>query len=255
MARWVAGRGLKAASIVRLGKAVKAALNLAAKRDPRILNRTAWVDGLSGLAENFSSRNPQRLLDAQVHAVIAAAFALDGDFGRFVEVVAVTGSRVSQVARLAVADLRVDGGAPRLMMPTSRKGRGRQPGKRPVPITAELADRLKSNRPAEDLLLHRSDGRPWLAEGSSVHKRLFREAAAAAGVPGTMTALRHSSIVRALLAGVPIRVVAATHDTSVSMIERTYSAFVADFADTVARAGLLAPAVDDRAVAPSGHRP
>ena len=40
--------------------------------------------------------NPLRLSDAQVRAVIAAAYAIDGDFGRFVEVVAVTGSRVSQ---------------------------------------------------------------------------------------------------------------------------------------------------------------
>ena len=42
-----------------------------------------------------------------------------------------------------------------------------------------------------------------------------------------------------LLANVPIRVVAATHDTSVVMIERTYSAFIADHADAVARPALL----------------
>jgi aldehyde dehydrogenase (NAD+) len=35
--------------------------------------------------------------------------------------------------------------------------------------------------------------------------------------------LRHSSIVWSLLAGVPIRFVAAVHDTSVPMIEKTYS--------------------------------
>jgi hypothetical protein len=38
-----------------------------------------------------------------------------------------------------------------------------------------------------------------------------------------MYALRHSSIVRQLLAGVPVRIVAAGHDTSVKMIEHTYS--------------------------------
>lgn len=246
--------GLKPATAVRLSKALKAALNLAAKRDPRVLNRAAWGDGLSGLSENFVSRNPQRLSDDKVHALIAAATAIDGSFGLFVEVAAVTGARISQIARLVVSDLQADNGAPRLLMPTSRKGRGRKPGKRPVPITPELAGRLKSNRAPEELLLLRASGLPWLAEGSSAHKHLFREAAAIAGVGGSITALRHSSIIRSLLAGVPIRVVAATHDTSVAMIEVSYSSAISDFSDAVARAGLLTPA-DDAAAAPSGHRP
>ena len=54
-----------------------------------------------------------------------------------------------------------------------------------------------------------------------------------------MYALRHSSIVRALLANVPIRIVAALHDTSVVMIEKTYSSHIADHADVVARPSLL----------------
>lgn len=52
-------------------------------------------------------------------------------------------------------------------------------------------------------------------------------------------ALRHTSIVRQLLAGVPIRVVAALHDTSVEMIERNYSEHIADHADELARPTLL----------------
>jgi len=55
----------------------------------------------------------------------------------------------------------------------------------------------------------------------------------------TLYSLRHSSIVRALLAGVPIRVVAAQHDTSVPMLERTYSQHILDHSDTVARRALL----------------
>jgi hypothetical protein len=45
-----------------------------------------------------------------------------------------------------------------------------------------------------------------------------------------MCALRHSSIVRQLLVGLPVRVVAANHDTSVIMIERTYSRHIGDHA-------------------------
>jgi hypothetical protein len=40
-----------------------------------------------------------------------------------------------------------------------------------------------------------------------------------------MYALRHSSIVRMLLQNIPIRLVASLHNTSTTMIERTYSRF------------------------------
>ena len=55
----------------------------------------------------------------------------------------------------------------------------------------------------------------------------------------TIYALRHSSIVRQLLANTPIRVVATLHDTSVVMIERTYSKFITDHSDALSRRALL----------------
>jgi hypothetical protein len=71
----------------------------------------------------------------------------------------------------------------------------------------------------------------------------------------TMYALRHSNIVRQLLVNVPIRVVAATHDMSVAMIERTYSRDIGDHADSLIRPVLLdtasVPAATDN-VAPIG---
>ncbi len=54
-----------------------------------------------------------------------------------------------------------------------------------------------------------------------------------------MYALRHSSIVRQLLGNVPIRVVAVNHDTSVTMLERTYSRYIGDHSDALARVTLL----------------
>lgn len=232
--------GMKPATAVRLCKAIKAALNLAAKRDHRILNRAAWRDGLSGLAENFATRNVQRLDDDQVRAFVAAAYEIDRAFGLYTETLALTGARNSQVARLTVADLQADNGTPRLMMPCSHKGRGRKPAKRPVPIPPQLAAKLKSNRPAEAPLLLRADGTAWQSSQDGDHGRLYRLAAERAGIGGTtMYALRHSSIIRSLLANVPIRVAAAMHDTSVVMIERTYSSHISDHADAVTRAGLL----------------
>ena len=55
----------------------------------------------------------------------------------------------------------------------------------------------------------------------------------------TAYALRHSSIVRQLLAGVPVRVVAHAHDTSVLMLERTYSRYISDHSDVLTRRALL----------------
>jgi hypothetical protein len=52
----------------------------------------------------------------------------------------------------------------------------------------------------------------------------------------TIYALRHSNIVRQLLANVPVRVVAVT---SAAMTERTYSRHITDHADPLARGALL----------------
>lgn len=232
--------GMPQATLVRLMRAVKAALNLAAKRDRSIQNRSEWADGLSGVRENFTSRNIERLDDDQVRDVIAACYALDHNLGLFTEVAAQTGARPSQLARLIVGDLQ--NGAPRLMMPASHKGRGRKASKHPVPISSQLAAKLKSAREPDAPLLVRGDGRRWQDTDLGDYAHLFERAIAGLGLEVTFYALRHSMIIRSLLAGVPIRLVAASTDTSTTMIERTYSSFIGSFADEVIRRGLLAPA-------------
>jgi site-specific recombinase XerD len=52
-------------------------------------------------------------------------------------------------------------------------------------------------------------------------------------------ALRHSSIVRGLRAGLPVRLVAALHDTSTPMIEKHYSAFIVDAMDELAAKAIV----------------
>jgi hypothetical protein len=44
-----------------------------------------------------------------------------------------------------------------------------------------------------------------------------------------------------LLANVPVRVIAASCDTSVSQIERNYSRYITEHSDAVSRQGLLQP--------------
>ena len=164
-----------------------------------------------------------------------------------VEVAAVTGARLSQLARLEVADLQADGPEPRLLMPLSAKGRARNKRheRRPVPITPVLAAVLKqeaADRASDAPLLTRADGSGWGHSRTRHHRNDFRAVIEAAGLDPdevTLYALRHSSIVRQLLANVPIRIVATLHDTSVKMIERTYSRYIASHSDEIARRALL----------------
>jgi integrase len=228
-------------TINRTSGALKAALTLAANRDERIANRTAWRIGLARLPNAGRARNVI-LSDGKVLELIAAAYGIDRALGLMVEVAAVTGARASQLARLEVQDLQDDRTAPRLTMPSSRKGRGRKVERRPVPIPLSLAAKLKAastGRAADAPLLLKQLGGRW-RKGD--HWRPFQQAALAVGLDPaevTLYALRHSSIVRELLANVPVRVVATKHDTSVTMIESTYSKHIADHADALSRRALL----------------
>jgi integrase len=242
--RWRNGliaSGMKRSTVLRTIKALRAACNLAAAHDKRITNRDAWGKHLTDdLADTFNARNTI-LSDQQVLAIVAAAYAVDPAFGMYAELLACVGTRPSQAAKLEVADLQADRPDPRLMMPTSRKGRRRRQERKPVPITPDLAAKLRQaagDRAPTAPLLVRSNGQPWQPERSD-HSRLFAQAAERAGVECTLYALRHSSIVRSLLAGTPTRVTAAMHDTSVIMLERTYSQYILDHSDAVARRGLL----------------
>ena len=120
------------------------------------------------------------------------------------------------------------------MIPASAKGKGKASVRRPVPISADLAVRLRQasdSRPAAAPLLSKPSGQPWR---KSDHARLFTRAAVRCDLdPNEVTiyALRHSSIVRQLRAGLPVRLVAAAHDTSSKVIETHYSGAVVDLLD------------------------
>jgi len=160
-------------------------------------------------------------------------------FGLYVQVHAETGARSSQLARMVVADLERD----RLMVPTSRKGRGRKADRTPVPITASLAARLKlaaAGRPANAPLLVRADGKAWEPVKSD-HGLMFKQAARVARLPAGSTAysLRHSSIARALMRGLAPSIVSRWHDTSPAIIEAHYGRFIKHHYDDLVRAVLL----------------
>jgi integrase len=257
-------KGLAPGTVNRTKTGLRAALELAAAHDARIANQRAWKVGLAALPDAHVARNVV-CDDNTVRNIVRAAYDHDRALGLMVEVAAVTGARLSQLARLEVGDLQADTSEPRLLMPLSAKGRTRNKRheRRPVPITPALAAVLKqevTGRPSDAPLLLRSNGERWGHGRSRHHRNDMRAVVEAAGLDPdivTLYALRHSSIVRQLLANVPIRIVATLHDTSVKMIERTYSRHIASYSDEIARRALLdvSQPSTDNLVTLSGWRP
>jgi integrase len=225
--------GLAPPSADRTARILKAALNLAASDDQKITNAGAWR-ALKRLPDTDHARNVI-LTEDQVRAVVVAAYDVDSEYGLLIELAAVTGARRSQLVRVTAGDIQDKGPAPRLMMPSSKKGRKRRIDRKPLPISAGLAKALRrAGRGSDDLLFPNRE--PWR------DRELFARVRTLAGVPTAVTpyALRHSSIVRQLLANVPVRVVAANHDTSVPMIEANYSKHITgDPSDAITRRALL----------------
>jgi hypothetical protein len=123
---------------------------------------------------------------------------------------------------------------PRLMMPPSRNGRGKKKARSiSVPVTPELADRLKGR---SGVLLKQANGTTW-AEINLPHyfAGVMKDVKFNNVSKVTMYSLRHTSIVRTLICRTPIGVVAATHDTSTMMIERIYSKHITDVSDELVR--------------------
>jgi integrase len=221
-----------ASTVNRICTSLKAALNLAATLDG-ITDRTAWTVGLKAVRVPDDTKSNLVLTDDQRRDIVSAAYACSESFGIYVEVHAATGARSSQIVLLNVGDLHL-GARPLLNVPSSLKGRNcTARTSKPMPITPSLAKRLKqaaAGRSADQPLLL-LNGRRW--KNASRHRQPFAEAAKAAGLPqgATMYCLRHTAVTRALLAGVPVRLVASSFDTSIVMLEKTYSKFISNHGD------------------------
>jgi integrase len=258
---------LKASTVQRLISDLKAALNAAHVLNRKRLNPDFPMTVRVGLRSqrddagvNSPARDNQILSDAQVGALIAAAREIDseqdfdGDLLRIIVVLAATGARFSQAVRLRVGDLQRD--RRRLLVPKSRKGRGaKSAAPIPVPVGSDVLDALLpavTGRASDAPLLehwrhvqrpgetrwHRDTRGPW--RSSSELTRAWNDVRKRAKMPGVICyALRHSSIVRGLRAGLPIRLVASLHDTSVAMIEKHYAKFIADGLEDLAAAAVV----------------
>ena len=241
--------GIKNTSKRRLCADLKAALNSAYAIDRAVLPRDFKLTVSEGLkppsvdddSHETAARDNQILDDDAVRGIVAAAFAVDADLGRLVILLAATGARFSQLQRMRVRDVQVD--ASRLMIPSSRKGRGRKPGHYRLQVGGDVVEALLpviNARASDAILLERwayaqKEGLRWVRDHrqpwfvASEMTKGWKKAITLASRSGIIPyALRHSSIVRGLRRGLPIRLVAALHDTSVEMIERHYSRWVTD---------------------------
>jgi len=273
LTRWREGLGGTMAPVSkrRIASDLKAALNSAGRRLRSTLPptfRDAVKDGLAfGRAAAPVARDKQIIADADVRRLISAAWKVDGDegwsgdLGRMILTLAATGARFGQIARLRVADFQA--AEKRLMIPVSRKGGGeKQQTHIAVPLGEDVLNVLKAataGRRGHDVLFLRPRWRrvpgqpgqggfgvleiyarsPWRA--ASELTPAWRRVVAHAGLPASTVpyALRHSSIVRSIRNGVPMRLAAALHDTSSAMIEAHYSRFITDALDELARRAVV----------------
>ena len=272
---------MKASTQKRLINDFKAALNAAAATYRARLPSTLPATIKHGLKVPNSgddepiARDNQILKDGEVAWLITTAHAIDsergedGDLYRMVLVLAATGARFSQVARLRVSDCQIAPG--RLMLPVSRKGKSKS-GSIPVPIGRDVVDvlvPLTTGRASDAPLLERwhfkrgtglqweRDTRgPW-RNRDDLNKKLWPAIRERADMPEVIPyALRHSSIVRGIRAGLPLRLVAALHDTSTAMIEKHYAKWIVSGLDEMARAAIvpLVPAEAGRVLQLGGAR-
>lgn len=252
------GLPLAPATLARLLNDLRAAITPAARKAKLPADALASIrEGLRAPEAPDRAREQQVLADADVRRIVQAAADHDADFGRLILVLAATGARLDQAARITVADFQHEAG--RIMVPVSRKGRGaKQVSHVAVPLPADVAARLRAivaGRMGHEPLLmrwhhrqvegekvagllprwERESRRPWTS--SAEMTRPWRTALAAAGLPVGLVpyCLRHSSIVRGLRAGLPVRLVAAVHDTSAAMVERHYAAFIVDATEELLR--------------------
>ncbi len=257
LAKWRDTLNMASGSVQRTVNDFKAALNAVARRAKAQLPptiRDTIKDGLATVrASPAAAREAQVLPDADIRALIAAAWIVDaegewgGDLARLVLVLAATGARFSQVTRMTVADVQPT----RLMVPVSRKGRGEKQISHVAvrvgdDVSAALAKATAGRKGSEPLFLRprwepvalarwqKGDRGPWYS--SAELTRPWAAIVARAGLSPTTIpyALRHSAIVRGLRAGLPVRLVAALHDTSSAMIERHYAAYIVDAMDELA---------------------
>lgn len=250
---------LKGTTRRRILNDFKAALNAAYRKERRRLGAELGEIikiGLSaediGIEHVEIARDNQILDDEMIRQIVAAAFETDDDLGRMVLCLAATGARFSQIRRIKVRDAQLS--LRRLLVPHSRKGRNKAAGYSPIRIGQDVIDALRpaiTGRRADEPMLERwrlkqTGPGVWIRDrrgawtSAAEMTRAWAAICEKLGLEDIVPyALRHSSIVRGIASGLPIRLVAAMHDTSVAMIEKHYSRWIVEGLEEMAAKAII----------------
>ena len=198
---------------------VKALLNHAL-RDPSngLSDDSAWR--LVKPFQGVSKARDTRYTEEEVHRLIDGA--PDAAIRNLIMGAYLTGARYGELA-----EARVSHFDPRAK--TLRVNVGKT-GTRTVILqtsAAEFFNRLTEQRGPDEFLFVRSDGRRWK---KSDQTRPVKDALKKAGLApdGSLYALRHTYVSRAIEGAVPLNVIAENCGTSVRMIEKTYAKILAE---------------------------
>jgi integrase len=252
LVKWKKGlaASLKSTARARIVIDFKAALNRAIRLHEAPESRASLIvkNGLAANADpaprNTDQRENQILSDDDIRKLISTAKedSEGRDFYFLVLLLAATGARFSQLTRILVRDVQLD--KARVLVPVSHKGSTTKSVEfTAVPLGNDILDALRpiiEGRPSTATLLERwrlrqvsqfawerVDRGPWKTPSEML--RNWNAIVKRCGIERCVPyALRHSSIVRGLVAGQPIRMVAAAHDTSVAMIEKHYARYIID---------------------------
>ena len=216
------------ASANRVLTMLKAALNHAYD-EGHVSNRDAWGRKLKPFREVEVARvrylnlaEAQRLLNA-----------CDADFRPLVRAALETGCRYSELARLEVQDFNPDAGTVAI-----RKSKGGKP--RHVILTPEGADFFQhhgAGRTGSEVMFRHADGSRW---NTSEQSRPMKEACEHGKITPRLSfhILRHSWASLAVMAGVPLLVVAKNlGHADTRMVEKHYGHLAPSYIADAIRAG------------------
>jgi integrase len=206
---------------------LKAALNRA-WRDSRISSNAAW-----SRVEPFEAVDAARVRYLTVAEAKRLINASDPAFRPVVQAALQTGCRYGELARLTVADLNADAGT--VAVRKSKSGKPRH-----VVLTEEGATFFKqlcAGRAGNEVMLAKADGGAWL---KSHQARPMVDACERAKItpPASIHVLRHTWASLAVMAGVPLMVVAKNlGHADTRMVERHYGHLAPSYIADAIRAG------------------
>lgn len=198
------------ASANRVLTMLKAALNHAF-HEGRVASDVAWRK-----VKPFHGVETARVHYLSVAKAGRLINACDREFRALVIAALQTGARYSELTRLEVADFNADAGT--VAIRRSKSGRARH-----IVLTDEGAEFFRrhcAGRRGSELMFTRADGEAW---GPSQQARPMAEACARAKIDLTFHGLRHTWASLAVMAGMPLMVVAKNlGHADTRMVEKHY---------------------------------